>query len=65
MSNWTGCFQVIFSADQTHELMFCLEELTSSLSTAAPGADKLMQVWLAFKGFSLWLIVRIFDQLID
>lgn len=35
--------EVIFSADQTHELMFCLEELTSSLNTAAPGADKPMQ----------------------
>lgn len=37
-------FQVIFSADQTHELMFCLEELTSSLNTSVPGADKSMQV---------------------
>uniref|UniRef100_A0A3Q3GYW7 Nuclear pore complex protein Nup85 n=1 Tax=Labrus bergylta TaxID=56723 RepID=A0A3Q3GYW7_9LABR len=27
--------EVIFSADQTYELMFCLEELTSSLNTAA------------------------------
>ncbi|XP_075880285.1 nuclear pore complex protein Nup85 [Nelusetta ayraudi] len=35
--------EVIFSADQTHELMFCLEELTSSLNTTAPGADKAMQ----------------------
>ncbi|XP_075942207.1 nuclear pore complex protein Nup85 isoform X2 [Anarhichas minor] len=26
--------QVIFSADQTHELMFCLEELTSSLNAS-------------------------------
>lgn len=39
-----GCFQVIFSADQTHELMFCLEELTSSLSSAAPGTDRPVQV---------------------
>lgn len=36
--------QVIFTADQTHELMFCLEELTSSLNHTAPGADKTMQV---------------------
>lgn len=35
--------EVIFSADQTHELMFCLEELTSSLNTTAPGPDKPMQ----------------------
>ncbi|XP_054463899.1 nuclear pore complex protein Nup85 [Anoplopoma fimbria] len=32
--------EVIFSADQTHELMFCLEELTSSLNTTAPSKDK-------------------------
>ncbi|TNN69321.1 Nuclear pore complex protein Nup85 [Liparis tanakae] len=32
--------EVIFSADQTHELMFCLEELTSSLSHSAAGTDK-------------------------
>lgn len=42
--NLCWIFQVIFTADQTHELMFCLEELTSSLNTAAPGADKHMQV---------------------
>ncbi|XP_070703941.1 nuclear pore complex protein Nup85 [Pempheris klunzingeri] len=35
--------EVIFSADQTHELMFCLEELTSSLSTTAPSTDRPMQ----------------------
>ncbi|XP_056262168.1 nuclear pore complex protein Nup85 isoform X1 [Pseudoliparis swirei] len=35
--------EVIFSADQTHELMFCLEELTSSLSHSAPGTDKSTQ----------------------
>ncbi|XP_023250906.1 nuclear pore complex protein Nup85 [Seriola lalandi dorsalis] len=35
--------EVIFSADQTHELMFCLEELTSSLNTTAPGTDRPMQ----------------------
>lgn len=35
--------EVIFSADQTHELMFCLEELTSSLNTSAPGTDRPMQ----------------------
>ncbi|XP_058509886.1 nuclear pore complex protein Nup85 [Solea solea] len=35
--------EVIFSADQTYELMFCLEELTSSLNTAAPTRDKPMQ----------------------
>lgn len=35
--------EVIFSAEQTHELMFCLEELTSSLNTAAPGTDRPMQ----------------------
>lgn len=35
--------QVIFSAEQTHELMFCLEELTSSLNTSAPGTDQPMQ----------------------
>ncbi|KAM8724505.1 nuclear pore complex protein Nup85 [Acanthopagrus schlegelii] len=34
--------EVIFSADQTHELMFCLEELTS-LNTTAPGTDRPMQ----------------------
>lgn len=37
-------FQVIFTAEQTNELMFCLEELTSSLSTTAPSTDKPMQV---------------------
>ncbi|XP_074553635.1 nuclear pore complex protein Nup85 [Halichoeres trimaculatus] len=31
--------EVIFSADQTYELMFCLEELTSSLNTTAGGTD--------------------------
>ncbi|XP_059203491.1 nuclear pore complex protein Nup85 [Centropristis striata] len=35
--------EVIFSADQTHELMFCLEELTSSLSSTAVGTDRPMQ----------------------
>ncbi|XP_060921401.1 nuclear pore complex protein Nup85 [Labrus mixtus] len=35
--------EVIFSADQTYELMFCLEELTSSLNTAAVDADRPMQ----------------------
>ncbi|XP_071768440.1 nuclear pore complex protein Nup85 [Centroberyx gerrardi] len=35
--------EVIFSADQTHELMFCLEELTSSVRTAAPSPDRAMQ----------------------
>lgn len=35
--------EVIFSADQTHELMFCLEELTSSLNTTAGGTDRPMQ----------------------
>ncbi|GLD66749.1 nuclear pore complex protein Nup85 isoform X2 [Lates japonicus] len=34
--------EVIFSADQTYELMFCLEELTSSLNTT-PGPDRPMQ----------------------
>jgi len=33
--------EVIFSADQTHELMFCLEELTSGKSTI--NADRPMQ----------------------
>lgn len=40
----TSSFQVIFSADQTYELMFCLGELTSSMSTTAKGADRPMQV---------------------
>nr|XP_046270883.1 nuclear pore complex protein Nup85 [Scatophagus argus] len=35
--------EVIFSADQTHELMFCLEELTSSLNTTAASTDRPMQ----------------------
>ncbi|XP_053299141.1 nuclear pore complex protein Nup85 isoform X1 [Pleuronectes platessa] len=35
--------EVIFSADQTYELMFCLEELTSSLNSAPPSADRPMQ----------------------
>ncbi|XP_067472343.1 nuclear pore complex protein Nup85 [Thunnus thynnus] len=35
--------EVIFSAEQTHELMFCLEELTSSLNSTAPGTDRPMQ----------------------
>ncbi|CAK6964840.1 nuclear pore complex protein Nup85 [Scomber scombrus] len=35
--------EVIFSAEQTHELMFCLEELTSSLNTITPGTDRPMQ----------------------
>lgn len=35
--------EVIFSADQTYELMFCLEELTSSLNTTSPGSDGTMQ----------------------
>ncbi|XP_053706847.1 nuclear pore complex protein Nup85 isoform X1 [Synchiropus splendidus] len=34
--------EVIFSVEQTHELMFCLEELTSSLNTPSP-KDQLMQ----------------------
>uniref|UniRef100_A0A8C7L7S3 Nuclear pore complex protein Nup85 n=1 Tax=Oncorhynchus kisutch TaxID=8019 RepID=A0A8C7L7S3_ONCKI len=34
--------EVIFSADQTHELMFCLEELTSGKSVPTP--DRPMQV---------------------
>ncbi|MEQ2203007.1 hypothetical protein XENOCAPTIV_022499 [Xenoophorus captivus] len=38
--------EVIFSADQTNELMYCLEELTSSLNSTAPGADRPMQVQL-------------------
>ncbi|KAM8845056.1 nuclear pore complex protein Nup85 isoform 1-T1 [Spinachia spinachia] len=33
--------EVIFSADQTHELMFCLEELTSSLNASALGSKTL------------------------
>lgn len=36
--------QVIFSADQTHELMFCLEELTSCLNASALGSPKTSQV---------------------
>ncbi|KAL6102829.1 nup85 [Pungitius sinensis] len=35
--------EVIFSADQTHELMFCLEELTSSLNASALGSAKTSQ----------------------
>ncbi|XP_019958450.1 nuclear pore complex protein Nup85 [Paralichthys olivaceus] len=35
--------EVIFSADQTYELMFCLEELTSSLNSTPPGTDRPMQ----------------------
>ncbi|XP_044187255.1 nuclear pore complex protein Nup85 [Thunnus albacares] len=35
--------EVIFSAEQTHELMFCLEELTSSLNSTTPGTDRPMQ----------------------
>uniref|UniRef100_A0A3Q3J4L5 Nuclear pore complex protein Nup85 n=1 Tax=Monopterus albus TaxID=43700 RepID=A0A3Q3J4L5_MONAL len=35
--------EVIFSADQTHELMLCLEELTSSVNSTAPGTDRPMQ----------------------
>ncbi|CAL1588448.1 unnamed protein product [Knipowitschia caucasica] len=35
--------QVIFSSDQTYELMYCLEELTSSLNKPAPGPDQHMQ----------------------
>ncbi|XP_026225705.1 nuclear pore complex protein Nup85 [Anabas testudineus] len=35
--------EVIFSADQTHELMFCLEELTSSLNNTRPSTDRPMQ----------------------
>lgn len=42
--SYLGCFQVIFSADQTHELMFCLEELTSSLSATSAIEDRTMQV---------------------
>uniref|UniRef100_A0A3P8VZU6 Nuclear pore complex protein Nup85 n=1 Tax=Cynoglossus semilaevis TaxID=244447 RepID=A0A3P8VZU6_CYNSE len=35
--------EVIFTANQTYELMYCLEELTSSLNTTAPSKDKPMQ----------------------
>uniref|UniRef100_A0A8C6LXX1 Nuclear pore complex protein Nup85 n=1 Tax=Nothobranchius furzeri TaxID=105023 RepID=A0A8C6LXX1_NOTFU len=35
--------EVIFSAEQTYELMYCLEELTSSLITAASGSGRPMQ----------------------
>ncbi|XP_060945834.1 nuclear pore complex protein Nup85 [Limanda limanda] len=35
--------EVIFSADQTYELMFCLEELTSSLNSTPPSANRTMQ----------------------
>ncbi|XP_068192136.1 nuclear pore complex protein Nup85 [Antennarius striatus] len=35
--------EVIFSAEQTHELMFCLEELTSSVNSTGPGSDRPMQ----------------------
>uniref|UniRef100_A0AAQ4RRR2 Nuclear pore complex protein Nup85 n=1 Tax=Gasterosteus aculeatus aculeatus TaxID=481459 RepID=A0AAQ4RRR2_GASAC len=35
--------EVIFSADQTHELMFCLEELTSCLNASALGSPKTSQ----------------------
>lgn len=34
---------VIFSADQTYELMYCLEELTSSLTKTAPSPDQPVQ----------------------
>uniref|UniRef100_A0AAQ5ZAD7 Nuclear pore complex protein Nup85 n=1 Tax=Amphiprion ocellaris TaxID=80972 RepID=A0AAQ5ZAD7_AMPOC len=36
--------EVIFSADQTYELMYCLGELTSSLNSEATGTDRPMQV---------------------
>uniref|UniRef100_A0A8C7YIH8 Nuclear pore complex protein Nup85 n=1 Tax=Oryzias sinensis TaxID=183150 RepID=A0A8C7YIH8_9TELE len=39
--------EVIFSADQTYELMFCLEELTSSLNTPSSDSDKSMQVQIS------------------
>ncbi|KAM6904885.1 nuclear pore complex protein Nup85 isoform 2-T2 [Xenentodon cancila] len=35
--------EVIFSAEQTYELIFCLEELTSSLNPPATGTDRPMQ----------------------
>lgn len=35
--------EVIFTADQTYELMLCLEELTSSLNTTASSIDRPMQ----------------------
>lgn len=35
--------EVIFSADQTYELMYCLEELTSSLNKTVPSSDQNMQ----------------------
>ncbi|KAF0032623.1 hypothetical protein F2P81_014913 [Scophthalmus maximus] len=35
--------EVIFSANQTYELMFCLEELTSTLDISTPGGDRPMQ----------------------
>uniref|UniRef100_A0A1A7WRF3 Nuclear pore complex protein Nup85 n=1 Tax=Iconisemion striatum TaxID=60296 RepID=A0A1A7WRF3_9TELE len=35
--------EVIFSAEQTYELMYCLEELTSSLNIATLGPDGPMQ----------------------
>uniref|UniRef100_A0A3P8RIE5 Nuclear pore complex protein Nup85 n=1 Tax=Astatotilapia calliptera TaxID=8154 RepID=A0A3P8RIE5_ASTCA len=35
--------EVIFTADQTYELMFCLEELTSSLNITASSTDRPMQ----------------------
>uniref|UniRef100_A0A8C6WTC8 Nuclear pore complex protein Nup85 n=1 Tax=Neogobius melanostomus TaxID=47308 RepID=A0A8C6WTC8_9GOBI len=35
--------EVIFSANQTYELMYCLEELTSSLNKTVPSPDQPMQ----------------------
>ncbi|XP_034047191.1 nuclear pore complex protein Nup85 [Thalassophryne amazonica] len=35
--------EVIFSADQTHDLMFCLEELTSSKNSTTPYTDQHME----------------------
>ncbi|XP_056144602.1 nuclear pore complex protein Nup85 [Lampris incognitus] len=35
--------EVIFTADQTYELMFCLEELTSSIKTTVPSPDRPIQ----------------------
>ncbi|CAN9505904.1 unnamed protein product [Ophioblennius macclurei] len=35
--------EVIFTVGQTYELMFCLEELTSSPNPAAPDSDQTMQ----------------------
>lgn len=47
-ATFCNCLQVIFSADQTHELMFCLEELTSSLNATPASEDRTMQVQTHF-----------------